>query len=183
MADKFVPLTRDIAMSKFEFVITMNSKHIANLNPKIMQTLGETTTGPFTGVILGDVGTAGAEAAMRAARENEPDAVDLKRSKSQNTARVKFTRLVTKYPALRVPAGRLRVFKVTVRNIDGQSFLVINLKETEVEVAPKAAPKKAKAGDQPDSKTDKGNAKTDKPNGKTEPTEPDEAAAGSQDEQ
>jgi len=139
----YVVIPKEVLLEKFREYIRMNWRNLASLNPKIISFLQSTTRGTFTSVEFGYIGTEGAEAAIGVATEDSPDSILLNWHPSHRTAAITLTRLVTKYPALRVDKGYLRKFGVTLRTEGEVSFLVLDLKNSTVEPAPK---KKQKPG-------------------------------------
>lgn len=143
-------LTESVKEIKYEHFITMNSRNMGNINPVVFSMLQSTTPGVFGHVELGELDNEGARAALAASRSDAPGRLPLKTSDSGTTARFTMTRLVAAHPILRVPRGRIRKFPVKLD--DSGQFLVINLKDTTVEVVtsgPPAAAKPPKADSAP----------------------------------
>lgn len=125
-------LTESVKENKYEHFITMNCRNMGNMNPVVFSMLQSTTPGVFGHVELGELDNEGARAALAAATSDAPGRLPLKTSDSGTTARFTMTRLVAAHPILRVPRGRIRKFPVKLD--DSGQFLVINLKDTSVEV-------------------------------------------------
>ena len=126
-------ISKEIVLEKFLEYMSMNWRNHANMNPKVIKHLRSTTPGTFGWVEFGDIGTTGAEAALGVTTNDNPDRVELKWNKSQQTASLSMTRLVTKYPALKVEKGYLRKLPVSLRTLEGVSFLVLDMKGSTVE--------------------------------------------------
>lgn len=158
----YVVISKDVLLEKFQEFIRMNWRNQASFNPKIVSFLQSTTPGTFSSVELGYIGTEGAEAAIGVASDDSPDRILLKWHPSQRTAAITLTRLVTKYPALRVEKGYLRKFSVTLRTEGDVSFLVLDLKNSTVEPAPKKKQKPETEQKRPPSTTADDKAATNK---------------------
>lgn len=170
----YTVITADVKKTLFEEFITMNYRHLANINPVVTDALHKTTTGTFTFVEVGDIGDDGAEAALAVTTADNPNKIPIRFSASQRTARVTLTRLVIKHPALRVEQGYIRKFPVTSRTVDGVSFLVLGLKQSTVE------PVEVKAKPEEDGNKNQSKSKT-KPNDKAQ-DKAQETAAGQAEE-
>ncbi|HLN63874.1 MAG TPA: hypothetical protein VK464_20325 [Symbiobacteriaceae bacterium] len=125
-------LTESIKETKYEHFITMNHRNTGNMNPVVFSMLQSTTPGVFGHVELGELDNEGARAALAASTPDSPGRLPLNTADSGTTARFTMTRLVAAHPILRVPRGRIRKFPVKLD--DSGKFLVINLKDTSVEV-------------------------------------------------
>jgi hypothetical protein len=126
-------LTKKTAQeARFEPVVTMSWQKKGNLNPPVFQMLQSTTAGVFNKVELGALDREGNQAALAAADADSEGPITLHISPSGTTARFSMTRLVTKFPALKVQKGRIRKFPVSV-SANG-AFLVLDLKNSVVEV-------------------------------------------------
>jgi pyruvate/2-oxoglutarate dehydrogenase complex dihydrolipoamide acyltransferase (E2) component len=137
----------------------MNSNKQVSLKKTHYDWLRDTAPGPFTEIVLGVLDDAFSEAAFRVALPGDVDRVRLYKAKTETTARFSMTRLVRSVPALKVPVGFNRLFPVSIQTIDGLPYMVLDLKNTTVELiettlsaeeaaqkeAEKAAEKAAKA--------------------------------------
>lgn len=130
----FIPLTDHTRLEQYLWMITMNSKNMANVNPLVKKGLDSTASGPYDKVVLALLDEAGAEAAIVGGDKTAEGALRLIASESGDTARFSLTLLVTKYPSLRVEPGRVRVFPARVRDENGKKMVVLDLLNTSVEV-------------------------------------------------
>lgn len=135
-SSSFEPLSGEILKeSPDEDKLAMNFNKQANLKRAHLKVLREAHRAPFGKVVIGLLDKEGSEAGIRVADPEEADAMPIHKSKTDTGAKISLTRLVRKFPALKVAKGRVRLFPISQRVIDGKTCLVLDLVNTTVALA------------------------------------------------
>jgi hypothetical protein len=138
MGPKRVRLTGESKLKKYKYFLRMNWRYEGSLNPVLVRLLRQTTrAAAFSHVVIDKLDAFGNEVSLRAADEAEPGAVKLEWSGSETSAVLLLSLVTAEWPALKVPKGRLRTIPVEFREDEELPYLVLNLKESFVEIAPK----------------------------------------------
>jgi hypothetical protein len=138
--------TDQIRDAQFADRVVMNWKRRVNLNPNLTAKLLALQTGVVSHITLGEVDDAGSEIVIRPADPKAEGALKLTYSKTGRSASFLMTLVCIKYPVLRVPKGRLRSFPVSIKQFGEQSYLVIDIKSSELANSPT---KQKKSGSEP----------------------------------
>jgi hypothetical protein len=145
-----VRLTAASILKRYKYYVRLNWRSRINLNPVLMGLLKKTVGGSaFTHVVLDKLDEEGAQLSMRAAYEAEEGAIALEMSPTGRTASVLLNVVTAEWPGYRVEHGRLRVIGVEFRENEDPPDLLLNLKDSTIELAPKKTPR-SKTGKKPE---------------------------------
>lgn len=132
----FKPLSDDLLKrSPDEDKLSMSHNKQGTLKRAHVSVLREGYRAPFDKVVIGLLDEEGSEAGIRVAEPADAAAVKLHKTQTDTGARFSMARLVKQFPALKVAKGRVRLFPITQRVIDGTTFLVLDLVNTTVGLA------------------------------------------------
>lgn len=149
-AARFEVLTREVITESIKETLRMDARKLGLMNPVVYAKFRSTAEGVPSHVLIVRLDEDGNEAALVPAGQGVDGALKLQLSKSQRTARFSMARLVMKHPALKVAKDRQREFPVSLREENGRTVLVIDLKGSTVVV-----PQKNKSSDEESAEGDK----------------------------
>jgi hypothetical protein len=132
MSDRGKQLTKQLLKEQFQMVVSLSSRNRAHLNPVVWEEFKRIAQSPLEHVTLFLLDEAETKLGIFWAEEDEADALPITPSESEGTANISFSLLVAARPALKAPAGRVRLLPAKIDKHKGTPCLILDLMSTDV---------------------------------------------------